>query len=370
MDKERCIEIARAESLKLAMEKGDVIGVFVCGSMASDKPVTYADVDLRVIVDSEFKPPTTCALVEGVPLEWVYMPKSRYEHLEDVLNAPFLALELAKAIILYDPTGFLENLKMNVLAAYRHRVHVITRAQKLLNAAKEMYEHVRENFETGQEVSSWDLRCVIFWTGETPPLLLNETPNHKKMFVNLKNIAQQLDCPTLHPMGLETLGAEGITADEATGFLMDTLDSIDYVNAIGQVRHFHLSSEKREYWENGIRELINQGYCRESVWPMLTIISSSEPLIRQIETLESEAYEKRCQRFLDRLGFINVFDLERKLSLAEGWMQQTERVIERFLGTKILCQQPICPTDAGFLNDWKGGRMEGKRAPSIGRLSI
>jgi hypothetical protein len=329
MDKERCVEIAKSEALKLAMERRNVIGVFICGSMADDKPVTYADVDLRVIVDSELKSPTTCAIVEGVPLEWVYMPKSKYESLEEVLNAPFLALELAKAIILYDPTGFVETLKMNVLAAYRHRVHVIARAQKLLNAAKEMYERVKQNFETGQEVSIWDLRCIIFWTGETPPLLLNETPNHKKMFVHLKGISQQLDCPTLYPMGLETLGAEDITADEAMGFLIDTLDSIDYVNAIDQVRHFHLSSEKREYWKNGIQELIDQGYYRDSIWPMLTIISSSEPLIRQIETLESEAYIERCQRFLDRLGFINAFDLERKLSLAEEWMQQTERVIER-----------------------------------------
>ena len=332
MDKERCIEIARSEAMKLAMERGDIIGVFICGSMAGDKPVTYADVDLRVIVDSELKQPTTCALVEGVPLEWVYMPKSKFENLEDVLKAPFLALELAKAIILYDPTGFLENLKMDVLTAYRHRVHVIARAQKLLNAAKEMYEHVRQNFDTGQEVSPWNLRCVIFWTGETPPLLLNETPNHKKMFVNLKNIAPRLDCPKLYPMGLETLGVEDITVDETIGFLMDTLDSIDYVNSIGQARHFHLSSEKREYWENGIRELIDQGYHRESVWPMLTIISSSEPLIRHIETLESEAYSEQCQRFLDRLGFINALDLERKLSLAEEWIQQTEQVIERWEG--------------------------------------
>ncbi|HIE28398.1 TPA: hypothetical protein EYP66_14050 [Candidatus Poribacteria bacterium] len=330
MDRERCIEIARSEALKLAMERGDVIGVFICGSMADDKPITYADVDLRVIVDSEFKPPTTYVLVEGVPLEWVYVLKSRYEHLEDVLNAPFLALELAKAIILYDPTGFLEELKMDVLTAYRHRVHVIARAQKLLNAAKKMYENARQNFESGQELSPWDLRCVIFWTGETPPLLLNETPNHRKMLVNLKNIAQRLDCPTLYPMGLETLGAEDITAEEAVGFLVDTLDSIDYVNAVGQVRHFHLSNEKREYWESGIRELIDEGYYRESVWPMLTIISSSELLIRQIETLESESYEERCQRFLDRLGFINPLDLERKLNLAAEWMQQTEQLIERY----------------------------------------
>jgi hypothetical protein len=343
MDKERCIEIARAEALKLAMERKDIIGVFICGSIAGDKPVTYADVDLRVILNSELKPPTMCTFVKGVPLEWVYIPKSICEHLEDVLKTPFLPLELAKAIILYDPTGFLGNLKMDVLTAYRHCSHVIARAQKLLNAAKEMYKHVRQNFETGQEVSPWDLRCVIFWTGETPPLLLNETPNHKKMFVNLKNIAQQLNCPMLYPMGLETLGAEDITADEAIGFLMDTLDSIDYVNAVGQVRHFHLSSEKRKYWENGIRELIDQGYYRESVWPMLTIISSSEPLIRpacaanvaagrQVETFESKASRERCQRFLDRLGFINAFDLERKLNLAERWMQQTERVIEKVEG--------------------------------------
>ena len=341
MDKERCIEIARTEALKLAMERSDVIGVFICGSIADDKSITYADVDLRVLLNSELKPPTICTLVESIPLEWVYIPRSIYEHLENVLQTPFLPLELAKAIILYDPTGFLENLKMNVLSAYKHHPYVIARAQKLLNAAKETHEHVRRNFDTGQEVSTWDLRCVIFWTGETPPLLLNETPNHKRMFVNLKNIAQQLDCTTLYQMGLETLGAEDITADEAIGFLMDTLDSIDYVNTVEQVRHFHLSSEKKAYWENGIRELIDQGYYRESVWPMLTIISSSEPLIRQTSNLkkeggwdfESETYRERCQRFLDRLGFINALDLERKLNLAERWMQQTELVIEKVKGT-------------------------------------
>lgn len=344
MDKEHCIEVAKAESLKLAMERGDVVGVFICGSMAGDKPVTYADVDLRIIVDTEQRPPTEYVMVQDVPLEWVYMLKSKYDDLENVLNAPFLALELAKAIIVYDPTGFVEQLKMNVLAAYQHPIHIHARAQKLLSAAKEMYERVRQRFDEGEEVSLWDLRCVIFWTGETPPLLLNETPNHKKMFVRLRDVAQQLDSPELYPLGLDTLGASDIAAQEAADFLRDTLDSINFVNTltsqeaksftkdfiswVSQMRHFYLSEEKREYWEKGINELFEQGYHKEAVWPMLTIISTSEPLIRQIETLEAEAYEERCRIFLERLGFIQPLDLERKLNLAAEWIQQTERLIE------------------------------------------
>ena len=314
----------------MVQERGDVVGIFICGSMADDKPVTYADVDMRVILNSENMPPTKYVIEQGVPLEWVFVPNSKCEHLEYVLNSPFLSLELAKAVILFDPTGFLAKLKMEVLASYQHRVHVVARAKKLLNAAKEMYEHLRESFEKGEAVPFWCLRCFIFWTGETPPLLLNETPSHKKLFVYLKDVGERLGCPELYPLGLDTLGAREIEKWEAEGFLIDALDIIDYVNTKDIAKHFYLSPDKREYWEKGIKELIDQGCCKEATWPIFTIFSVSAPLISQMDTPDSEPYKERCQFFFNRLGCTEAYHLERKLFTAEEWLRKTELVIEGF----------------------------------------
>ena len=338
MNKEVCIEIAREEALKMAQERGDVVGVFICGSMADDKPLTiglsssrietYTDVDMRVILDSEHTPPTKYAIKREAPLEWVFLPKSKCENLEDVLNAPFLSLELAKAIILFDPTGFLAKLKAEVLASYQHRVHIVARAERLLNAAKEMYESVRENFEKGEAIPFWHLRCFIFWTGETPPLLLNETPSHKRLLVKLKDVGERLGYPELYQLGLNTLGARDIERWEAEGFLIDALDIIDYVNTKDIAKHFYLSPDKREYWEKGIKELIDQGCPKEATWPVFTIFSVSEPLISQMDTPDSEPYKERCQFFFHRLGCTEACDLERKLLTAEEWLRKTEVVIE------------------------------------------
>jgi len=328
MNKEVCIEIAREEALKIAQDRGDVVGIFICGSMADDKPVTYTDVDMRVILDSEHPPPTKYVIERGVPLEWIFLPKSKCEHLEDVLNSPFLSLELAKAIILFDPIGFLAKLKMEVLVSYQHRAHVVARAKKLLNAAKEMYENVRECFEEMRAVPFWRLRCFIFWTGETPPLLLNETPNHKKLLVYLKDVGERLGYPELYPLGLNTLGARDIEKWEAEGFLIDALDIIDYVNAQNIAKHFYLSLDKREYWEKGIKELIDQERFKEAAWPIFTIFSASEPLISQMNTPDSEPYKERCQFFFNRLECIEAYDLERKLLTAEEWLRKTELAVE------------------------------------------
>jgi len=363
MNKEACIEIAREATLKMAQEGGDVVGAFICGSMADDKPPMYTDVDIRVILDSEHTPPTKYVIEQGVPLEWVFLPKSKCVDLEDVLNSPFLSLELAKAIILFDPTDFLAKLKMEVLTSYQHRVHVMARAKRLLDAAREMYENVRKCFEKGafarplqhnrisqtwheknvqypknlatmQEMPIidatpfWSLRCCIFWTGEIPPLLLNETPSHKRLLVKLKDAGERLGHPELYTLGLDTLGVRNIEKWEAEGFLIDALDIIDYVNTKDIAKHFYLSPDKREYWEKGIKELIGQDCSEEATWPVFTIFSVGEPLISQMDTPDSEPYKERCKFFFRRLGCVDACDVERKLLTAEEWLRKTELVIE------------------------------------------
>jgi hypothetical protein len=53
MNRELCLEVAAEEAIRLAQERGDVISVFVCGSIVKESPPDYADVDLRVVIKGD-----------------------------------------------------------------------------------------------------------------------------------------------------------------------------------------------------------------------------------------------------------------------------------------------------------------------------
>lgn len=329
MDRELCLEVAAEEAIRLAQERGDVISVFVCGSIVKKSPPDYADVDLRVVIEADEMEAGFFEMKQGVPLEWTFVPKRRFDDRHTLLNASFLALELAKGIIIYDPAGWLGQVREDILSVYEHTSYQIQRSQRLLDAAKLLYGEIQARFEIGEPAPLWAVRCTIFWTGETPALMLNEIPNHRRLMVELKDVGERLNAPELYPTGLETLGAEGIDTSDVETFLTDALDSITYVNAVSDTTHFHISLDKRAYWEHGIRQMLVEGYHHEAIWPILTLMSAMHPILASVDTPESARHYLRCRRFLDRIGFLSRDDFHQKLIRIGEWIAQVQPLITR-----------------------------------------
>lgn len=329
MDREFCLEVAAEESTRLARERGDVISVFACGSIVKKPPPDYADVDLRVVIEADGLEAGFFEMKHGVPLEWTFFPKRRFDDWNTLLNASFLALELAKGIIVYDPTGWLGQVRADILSVYDHPSYQIERSQRLLDAAKSLYDRIRGSFESGEQASLWDVRCAIFWTGESPALMLNEVPNHRRLMVELKDVSVRLDAPELYPAGLETLGAEGVGETEVETFLIDALDSITYVNTFSDIPHFHISLDKRAYWEHGIRQMLAEGYYREAIWPILTLMSAMHSILSDNHASDSSKHYSHCKRFLDRIGFLSREDFQQKLIRLGEWIAQVQPIITR-----------------------------------------
>ena len=329
MDREFCLEMAAEEAIRLARERGDVISVFVCGSMVKERPPDYADVDLRVVIEADGMEASFYEIKQGVPLEWTFVPRRRFDDRSELLNASFLALELVNGVIIYDPTGWLSQVREDILSVYQQSSYLIARSQRLLDAARTLYEEIQENFESGEPVPLWDVRCTIFWTGETPALLLNEIPNHRRLMVGLKDVGERLNAPELYPMGMETIGADRVDISEVETFLIDALDSIMYINSVSHPPHFHLSLDKREYWEHGIQQMLVEGYHREALWPILTLMSAIQPILAHIDDSESSRHYLRCRHFLDGLGFLSRDDFHQKLIKLSEWIEQIAPLIAR-----------------------------------------
>jgi hypothetical protein len=329
MNRELCLEVAAEEAIRLAQERGDVISVFVCGSIVKESPPDYADVDLRVVIKGDGLEAGFFEMKQGVPLEWTFVPKRRFDDRNTLLNASFLALELAKGTIIYDPTGWLGQVREDIHSVCERPSYQIQRSQRLLDAAKLLYDGIQENFESGEQAPLWDVRCTIFWTGETPALMLNEIPNHRRLMVELKDVGVRLNAPELYPTGIETLGAEGVSTSDVETFLIDALDSITYVNTVSDTPHFHISLDKRPYWEHGIRQMLAEGYHREALWPILTLMSAMHPILASADTPESSRHYLRCRRFLDRIGFLSRDDFHQKLIRLGEWIAQVQPLIAR-----------------------------------------
>ncbi len=329
MNREFCLEVATNAAKQMAQEREDMISVFVCGSMTKNPPPAYADVDLRVVIAAEETEASYYEIKQGVPLEWMFVPKRRFDTREDLLSAAFLASELVNGIIIHDPTNWLQQVKDDIRLIYGHPSYRIARSQRLLNSAKQLYRQIQKLFEAEEHVPLWDVRCVIFWTGETPSLLLNEIPNHRRLMVDLKEVGKRLNAPELYPIGMETLGADRVEVPEIESFLTDALDTITYVNSVSDRPHFHLSLEKCEYWEHGIQQMLADEDDLEVLWPLLTLVSAIQPTLAHIESAESSGYYLRCRYFLNRLGFLSRDDFKQKLIRLAGWMETVDLLIAR-----------------------------------------
>ncbi len=329
MDREFCLEVAAEGAFQLAREREDVMSVFVCGSMVKEPPPAYADVDLRVVIEADQAGASFYEVKRGVPLEWVFVPKRRFDSREELLNASFLALELVNGVIIYDPMGWLGQVRDEIRSVYGHPSYRIERSQRLLDAARSLYGGIRKRFGAGEAVPLWDIRCAIFWAGETPSLLLNDIPNHRRLMVGLKDVGARLNAPELHPMGIETIGAAEVEMSEVERFLIDSLDSIAYINSVSEPHHFHLSLDKHDYWEHGITQMLADGYHREAVWPILTLMSAMHPILVSVDTSESSNYYSRCRHFLERLGFLSKDNFQQKLVKLDEFIEKADQLIAR-----------------------------------------
>ena len=340
MDKEFILKVATGGAFQLAKAREDVVGVFVCGSIINDSSnwrPDYSDVDLRAVVNTAEQEAGYYEMKYGVPLEWMFVPKRRFDTREELLSTAFLAPELVNGVIIYDPTGWLQQVKDDILLTYAHPSYRIARSERLLNAARQLYQHIRKLFDAQEHVPLWDVRCAIFWTGETPSLLLNEIPNHRRLMVDLRETGERLGAPQLYSLGMETIGADRVEASDVEDALADALDTISYINQVNDRPHFHLSLDKREYWEHGIQQLISDGDHLEVLWPLLTLISAIQPTLAHIELGESSEpydseriayYRLRYRSFLNRLGFLSRDDFRQRLIKLDKWMDEVERIIK------------------------------------------
>lgn len=330
---EEYIRVAKEESLKLMKQRGDVAAVFICGSAARGDLQEYSDVDLRVIIDIENEPPAPSFVrKQGVPLEWTYCAKRRYEDASEVLNDPFMPLEMIESVILYDPTELIHNLIRDIKPLYKEPRYVKVRAQNLLKQPEQWLQELRdmgeELLQLRTYVYAWHVRVIVTIMAKVVIILTSVSPGGMKMFVLLRAAAEELQNEKLFSLGLDAMGAQDITKKEVEKFAAGIFEAAEYVNSMvdpHQLHHWTLSPDKREYYRGGTQWLVNRGFHKEAVWGLLTIASLCANEIQEAR-LDDGMFEK-CISFLHRLGMQPSRYWE-KLDLLQMWLKETQEIVE------------------------------------------
>ena len=333
MDRERYIQVAREETLELIEQRGDVVAVLICGSVAHGDPEEYSDVDLRVVIDTKDELPVSSFVrKQDVPLEWTYYAKRQFEDVVEVLNDPFIPLEIVESIILYDPDSLIHDLIRDIKPVYKEPGYVKARAQNLIEQPEQWLSSLIDMDEGLSQlptyVYAWHLRCIITVLAKVVLILTNMSPGGMKLFVSLRAAAEELRNEKLFTLGLDAMGTQDITKEEVKEFAADIFKVFEYVNSMvapGQLHHWTLSPAKKRYYQGGIQWLVSRGFYKEAIWSLLTLAPLCAMEIQESK-LDSEVLEK-CISFLHRLGFQPFGDTKRKLDLLQTWIRETQQII-------------------------------------------
>jgi predicted nucleotidyltransferase len=274
------LEIAgRIVKNSLHLFEKQVKAVYVCSSAARGDADAHSDIDLHLVYrepGSSFKMYAT--LEEGIAVDWVWEPLEDYSRVEEILSHYAKPHNLAHAVILYDPEGWLNRLKQQVVPQLERRDCVAQRLARLWNQKHTSFQRVMqtEGFEAFVPAYMEDFRigCLL------PLAACTVDPSARKLLFQAGRSLEKLgaeagdslhgELPQLEaPMLLHLLGCHDFTKSEAEYFLARMMEVYDYCIGVQKADYHGINQPKRSCHSGGIRHWIGEGYHREAMYPIM-----------------------------------------------------------------------------------------------------
>jgi predicted nucleotidyltransferase len=253
--------------------------IYVCSSVARGDADAHSDIDLHLVnlePGSSFKMYAT--LEEGIAVDWVWEPLEDYSRMEVILSHYAKPHNLAHAVILYDPEGWLSHMKHQVVPQLGSQSYVTQRLVRLWELKHMSLQRViqTESFEAFVPAFMEDFRigCLL------PLTACIVDPSARKLLYQANRSLEKLhseagdslrsDLPQYEAsMLLRLFGCHDFSKSEAYYFLDRMMETYDYCIEVQKADCHGINQPKRSCHSGGIRQWIGEGYHQEAMYPIL-----------------------------------------------------------------------------------------------------
>lgn len=253
--------------------------IYVSSSVARGDADVHSDIDLHLVYlepRSSFKMYAT--LEEGVAVDWVWEPLEDYSRVEEILSHYAKPHNLAHAVILYDPEGWLSHMKQQVKSQLASQGYVTQRLAHLWELKQKSFQRViqTESYEAFVPAFMEDFRigCLL------PLAACIVDPSARKLLYQACESLEKLGakardsfCSELPQyeasMLLRLFGCHDFSKREADYFLGRMMEVYDHCIHVQKADYHGINPVKRGCHDGGIRQWIGEGYHREAMYPIL-----------------------------------------------------------------------------------------------------
>jgi hypothetical protein len=146
------LEIAKKFVQEQLQKRGDITGVLLVGSVASEEETECSDIDLRLIIestqDASLHRDGIDVWQDGIYIDAALVPQDVYADLDQILTNPTRANDLNSGRILYDPTGFLTQMQKATQAVFMAPAWVAVRIKPLVEQIPQHILRLQEAIDT------------------------------------------------------------------------------------------------------------------------------------------------------------------------------------------------------------------------------
>ncbi|MEM2926158.1 MAG: nucleotidyltransferase domain-containing protein [Candidatus Bathyarchaeia archaeon] len=222
------MQIAREATQRILELRGDVMALYLAGSVARGDATPTSDIDLGAIIsqweNSEvLKPPL---IIKGVQVSCRLIPRMRLLDIRRIwLEDPILPFQILESIRLYDPENILLRLKQRLEVFSKDNHLFKEKIKRCLVFAEERGRQVLEYLGHGiseeRGVTSL-LYAVLYGIGPAVLMKAEVPPSQRRFLLRLEEACEVLDELPLYRKILQILGLEKVSetwASEAPSIL-------------------------------------------------------------------------------------------------------------------------------------------------------
>ncbi|MBS7609136.1 nucleotidyltransferase domain-containing protein [Candidatus Bathyarchaeota archaeon] len=215
--------IAKEAAQRILELRGDVIALYLAGSVARGDATPTSDIDLGAIISQRehsevLKPPL---FIKGVQVSCRLIPRMRLMDIRRIwLEDPILPFQILESIRLYDPEDILLRFKQRLEAFFKDKHLFKERIKRCLGFAeergREVLEYLGHGISEERGVASL-LYAILYGIGPAILMKAEVPPSQRRFLLRLEEACEVLDEPHLYRKVLQILGLENVSETWALG---------------------------------------------------------------------------------------------------------------------------------------------------------
>ena len=337
---QQVINIAKTWINNKYADRPDFVGAHLVGSlhhMSLDSPFeTYRDVDLAIILDSITEQDIDDTEYEGLIIEAILVPSSRYTDAEKLLaDASNASIFAADHSILFDPRSQLKPIVEKVQQEYNKEKWVTARRDEIVRDATNSFaalSNAKDIFQAIFAIGELNMNMIAILT------LVHLKPlTHRRNMLQLKQYVHSKEEKDIFERLHTFLGSANFTEETAKQFLSETSDAFDYAVSVHKtpVPYDHkLDPCVRPYLVQGTKEMFKEGGYRESVfWIALFMMISCAAIQADGDDQAKAKFLPMAGKLLHEMGIDTPEGLKDRVIFANKLLDDVKHVSNQIIKT-------------------------------------